>query len=208
VSGVGRIGAVIALRAAGFDAPRAQSEVNEPSDQQNASHGGYDMICCHLPNMVADSGRCKSAVSATRRPNLEAFSAYIPFYDNFAIVGSPNQEDLKWLTTISQNRHPIVRTGFPSAQAKDLAWVVWGSLSRASSSCLLCFKLSLAALRCRLSKTQARSRHLLLNPRRCRANNAAKSITLRSLFAGSPTGAGLLALQRTKIKHLSGGRPC
>jgi hypothetical protein len=62
------------------------------------------------------------------------------------------------------------------------------------------------AQRYRLSKTQAR--HPLLSQHRCPANNAPKSITLRSLLAGSPMGAGLLAFQRTEIKHLAGGQPC
>jgi hypothetical protein len=184
--------------------PRAQGEVNEPSGQQNASQGSHDLICRHFADVVADSGRCKSDVSATRRPNRVAISAYIPTRAKTAILASPKQEDLKWLTTISQNRHPTVRTGFP--QAKDLAWAVWGSFSWASSSCLLCFMLCSVAQRYRLSKTQAR--HPLLSQHRCPANNAPKSITLRSLLAGSPTGAGLLAFQRTEIKHLAGGQPC
>ncbi|AGI72109.1 hypothetical protein OA238_c20060 [Octadecabacter arcticus 238] len=152
----------------------------------------------------ADSGRSNPVNPATSRPNRVAIFAYIPTRAKTAILASPKQEDLKWLTTISQNRHPTVRTGF--SQAKDLAWAVWGSFSWASSSCLLCFMLCSVAQRYRLSKTQAQ--HPLLSQHRCPANNAPKSITLRSLIADSPTGAGLLSFQRTEIKHLAGGQPC
>ena len=189
---VGRVGTVVAVGVGGFEAPRAQGEIKEPSGQQNAGHGDYDLICCHLHNVVADSGRCKSAVSATRRPNCQVISAYIPTRAKTAILASPKQEDLKWLTTISQNRHPIVRTGFPQAQAKDLAWAVWVSFSWASSSCLLCFMLCSEVPRYRLSKTQAASlpqqrlkrRLPIQHQRPCQANNDRHSRTRLTLKSG------------------------
>jgi hypothetical protein len=197
VSGVGRrMGAVIAQGAGCVDAACAQAQVYKPSCQKDADDWNDYLVCGNASNVVADSGRRKSGVSATRRPNCQAISAYIPTRAKTAILASPKQEDLKWLTTISQNRYRIVRTGFPQAQAKDLAWAVWVSFSWASSSCLLCFMLCSEVPRYRLSKTQAASlpqqrlkrRLPIQHQRQCQANNDRHSRTCLTLKSGGRGG--------------------
>lgn len=167
----------------------------------------------------ADSSRSKSSIPATRRPNRLAFSAYVPSREEPVMMSSPKKDDLKWLTMISQNRRPTVRTGFQQAvaQAKDLAWASWGSLSWASS-CLSCSTPSLAGQVCHLSKTQ-----VLLHQRskRCQPNKRHHSPTIAvgrgAIFARLGVSAAPIPALSTTLPHHSelGGhasvtevRPC
>lgn len=134
----------------------------------------------------ADSSRPPKRQPASARPNPPAFSAYLPFGAGSSILSSPKQEDLKWLTMIFQNRHPIGPIVFRSTVDQGLAGLALSL--RGSSSCWLFFMPSLAGRACRHPRIQARSwrqrpQHQPMR-HRWRANNV-------TVFPNNAAGRGL-----------------
>lgn len=174
VSSVGRIGAMFSLRARGVDAFGAYGKKDDPYEQGEARDGDDDLICAHVLSLVADSGRRKSRQTAIRRPNRPAFSAYMAKRQNHAILDSPKQEDLKWLTTIFPNRRT---TGLIACQqAKDPGQGGLALSSRASLSCLCCSTLFSAGPAFPLNKTQAQSQRQRRQRPQCQANKNTQQV--------------------------------
>ena len=171
-------------------AAHAKPEVNKPSNKDQASNRDHDLVCSHEIYLgtqkfkfnlavrdchwfrtakTAILGRSKQQQTATRRPNHPAFSAYIPLSTQPARVSLPKQEDIPWLTMISQNQHqtgPIAFHWIADRERGALALSL-----RASLSCLSCFTPSLAVRACQRPKTQAMSQHPLPKQHQPRPNN-------------------------------------
>ena len=123
---VGGIGSVFSLLVRAVKVPRPDAEVNDRCYKDQASDWNHDLVCSHEIYLgtqkfkfnpavrdcqwfgivkTAILGRSKQQQTATRRPNHPAFSAYIPLSTQPARVSLPKQEDIPWLTMISQNQH-------------------------------------------------------------------------------------------------------
>jgi hypothetical protein len=121
------------------------------------------------PFILANSSRRETNVPATSRPKRPAISAHVPTRAKPAIVSSPKQEDLKWLTTTSRNLRRTGRTVFRTTRGRALGG--WGLSLLASLSYSSCFTPSSGALLSRLNKTQAPSHQRLKQHQHLRNNN-------------------------------------
>lgn len=147
------VGPMVALKACAIDVAIAQLNADNKDNEQRYGQRYHELICGHDHKVVADNGPFKAGVPATRRPIRPAISAYIPTHAIPAILSSHTKEDLKWRTTISQNRHRIGRTVSRMTQGPAQAGLALSSL--ASSLCWSCSMPSLAGQALPRYKTQA-----------------------------------------------------